>query len=108
MDLSVCDMGGHRQARRVWREYCLNTDGIVFMVDTTDTARMGEAGAELRGLVESLQEIQDRQRIPILVMGNKAEHPLAVSETVLVQQLGIYDVSEHFTFYMLNLLCCRC
>ena len=88
-------MGGHRQARRVWREYCLNTDGIVFMVDTTDIVRMGEAGAELRGLVESLQEIQDRQSIPILVMGNKAEHPLAVSETVLVQKLGIYQVSGH-------------
>ena len=92
-------MGGHRQARRVWREYCLNTDGIVFMVDTTDTARMGEAGAELRGLMESLQEIQDRQRIPILVMGNKAEHPLAVSETVLVQQLGIYQVSGHILHF---------
>ena len=106
--MSVCDLGGHRQARRVWGEYCLNTGGIVFMVDTTDTARMGEAGAELRGLVESLREMEDRQRIPILVMGNKAEHPLAVSETVLVQQLGIYHVSEHFTQNMLTLLCCRC
>ena len=82
-------MGGHRQVRRVWRDYCLNTDGIVFMVDTTDTARMEEAGAELRGLLESL----DTERTPVLVMGNKAEHPRAVSETVLVQQLGIYQVS---------------
>ena len=66
------------------------------MVDTTDTDRMTEAGAELRGLVESLDQIQgsrDMVRTPILVMGNKAEHPRAVSETDLVQQLGIYQVS---------------
>ena len=96
VEVSVCDLGGHRQARRVWRDYCLNTGGIVFMVDTTDTARLGEAGAELRGLVDSLEQMRESQeRIPILVMGNKADHPLAVSETVLVQQLGIYQVRRH-------------
>ena len=68
------------------------------MVDTTDTARMEEAGAELRGLLESL----DTERTPVLVMGNKAEHPRAVSQTVLVQQLGIHQVRPehilHFQF----------
>ena len=80
VDLSVSDTG-------------LNTDGIVFMVDTTDSAGMVEVGAELRGLVESLQESRDKQRIPILAMENKAKHPLA--ETVLMQQQGIYQVSPH-------------
>ena len=81
------DLGGHVQARRIWSDYCMGTDGLVFMVDASDRHRLGEAGRELRTLLED----PSLESIPIAILGNKIDRTDALGETDLTAQLGIYD-----------------
>lgn len=79
------DMGGHRAARRLWRDYFANADAIIFMVDSADPNRLGESAEELNRLLQT----EELAGVPFLILGNKIDLEQACSEDQLVQALGI-------------------
>lgn len=85
LNFTAYDLGGHRQARRVWRDYFPAVDGIIFMVDVADVERFPEARAELESLLHD-DAISD---IPILVLANKIDRKDAAKEAVVVNSLGL-------------------
>jgi GTPase SAR1 family protein len=47
----VWDIGGQKAIRPYWKNYYENTDGLVFVVDSSDEERINECIEELNSLL---------------------------------------------------------
>ncbi|KAJ3276530.1 COPII coat GTPase [Terramyces sp. JEL0728] len=87
--LNTFDLGGHRNARILWKDYYPDVGGIVYIVDCTDISRFEEVKSEL----DEILKLEDLSHIPILVLGNKIDIPGAVSEDQLRAHLGLFNTT---------------
>jgi len=90
MKFTTFDLGGHKQARRVWKTYFPAVDGIVFIIDVADTQRFPESKSEFDALLADEQLAS----APILILGNKIDRPEAVGEDSIRQYFGLYGITS--------------
>ncbi|CAJ1357913.1 unnamed protein product [Effrenium voratum] len=71
LKLKVFDFGGRSKIRRFWHHYSPDADGVIFVVDSTDGERMGEAKEELQAMMGK----RELERAVVLVLANKKDWP---------------------------------
>ncbi|KAJ1112388.1 hypothetical protein NDU88_000652 [Pleurodeles waltl] len=91
VSFTVWDVASHVKLRPLWRHYFKNTDGLLFVVDSTDSERFEEAQYELMVIIND-EEMQD---VPFVVLANKQDLPGASSPSELVEKLGLRKVRGH-------------
>lgn len=82
---TVWDVGGQEKIRPLWRHYFQNTQGLIFVVDSSDLERISEARQELFSVLES----PEMEGVPVVVIGNKQDLPRALKSHELAQQLSL-------------------
>lgn len=84
------DIGGQKSLRTYWRNYFEETDGIIWVVDSTDPERNKDSECELSKLL-----VEERLLgAPLLVLANKidiAENPRPLA---FVEILGLDKISN--------------
>merc|ERR1712202_62710 len=88
ISFTVWDVGGQDKIRPLWRHYFQNTQGLIFVVDSNDTERTGEARDELARML-SEDELRDAV---LLVFANKQDLPNALKPSELTEKLGLQNM----------------
>jgi ADP-ribosylation factor protein 1 len=90
ISFTVWDVGGQDKIRPLWRHYFQNTQGIIFVVDSNDRERVGEAREELQRMLNE-DELRDAV---LLVFANKQDLPNAMNATELTDKLGLQSLRQ--------------
>ena len=85
ISFTVWDVGGQDKIRPLWRHYFQNTQGLIFVVDSNDRDRVGEAKEEL---FRMLNEDELRDAV-LLVFANKQDLPNAMNGAEVSDKLNL-------------------
>ena len=91
ISFTVWDVGGQDRIRNLWRHYYQGTEGLIFVVDSSDTERFDLAAQELHSLLAN-DEMRDAK---VLVFANKQDLPNSVSAAEVADKLNLRLLRSH-------------
>jgi len=84
---TVWDVGGQTKIRLLWRHYFQNTQGLIFVVDSSDKERIDVAKEELHKMLGE-EELRDAC---ILVFANKQDMGV-MSVAEVTEKMGLHTI----------------
>jgi Arf/Sar family protein len=99
LKFTMWDVGGQDKLRPLWRHYFQNTNGVIFVVDSNDRDRVGQARDELQKM---LSEDELRNAV-LLVFANKQDMANAMSTSEVQEKLALHNLRQR-TWYIQG--CC--
>ena len=100
--LSITDIGGHEQARRIWRNYMFSSTRIIFVIDASNRYRIPEARHELLKILND----EDIQSMPVLILANKIDITRAACGESELRSL--LQIEEHLNAEDARVKLCMC
>merc|ERR1719270_2203281 len=88
LSFTVWDIGGQDKIRKLWRHYYQGTQGLIFVVDSSDRERIEDAQQELSKM---LQE-EEMRNVVVLVFANKQDLPDAMPVAQVAEKLCLSGV----------------
>merc|ERR1739845_125483 len=88
--LNVWDIGGQKTIRPYWSNYFEASDALVYVIDSSDSRRLEESGAELKELLA-----EDKLGgVPLLIFANKQDLLQAVPADEVAEAVGLGSISN--------------
>ena len=87
---NVWDVGGQDKIRPLWRHYFSGTQGLIFVIDSNDRARISEARAELHRIILD----REMKEALLLVFANKQDIPGAMKPAEVQEELKLGQLKD--------------
>merc|ERR1711924_191305 len=94
LSMTVWDIGGQDKIRKLWRYYYQCTDGVIFIIDSSDRDRIEDAREEL---FKMLGEEEMRDAV-LLVLANKQDLPGTMTAAEVSDKLGLHSLRNRQWF----------
>lgn len=98
LNFTVWDVGGQDKIRPLWRHYFQNTQGLIFVVDSNDRDRIGEAAEELQKMLSE----EELANAAVLVFANKQDLPNAMSTPEISDKLRLHNLRGRDVSHVFN------
>jgi ADP-ribosylation factor protein 1 len=94
ISITVWDIDGHEALRRLWRFSSLSIQGIIYVVDSSDRGRIGEARYALQRMLDE----GGWDHAVLLVFANKQDLPGAMTPDKVTDLLGLSSLHQRTWF----------
>ena len=85
------DLGGQKTIRKFCEDYYQKeNDGIIYVIDSSDSERLEETGKELYNILQQ----PELSGVPLLIYANKQDLNMALSADEIMEQLGLEDIGD--------------
>uniref|UniRef100_A0A2K5SF89 E3 ubiquitin-protein ligase TRIM23 n=1 Tax=Cebus imitator TaxID=2715852 RepID=A0A2K5SF89_CEBIM len=96
LKFTIWDVGGKHKLRPLWKHYYLNTQAVVFVVDSSHRDRISEAHSELAKLLTE-KELRDAL---LLIFANKQDVAGALSVEEITELLSLHKLCCGRSWYI--------
>lgn len=90
LKMTIWDIGGQDILRPLWRHYYEGSNGVIFVVDSSDERRMELAAQE----VEKTMSDPFLSEARLVVFANKQDLPQALSPSEVIQKLRLNNLKQ--------------
>ncbi|XP_014240337.1 ADP-ribosylation factor-like protein 2 [Cimex lectularius] len=91
--LNLWDVGGQKSLRSYWKNYFEQTDGVIWVVDSTDIRRLSDCAVELHKIIREERLVG----ASVLILANKADLESALSLSKIKSALELHKItSQHW------------
>ena len=91
INFTAWDIGGGHKIRPIWRHYYPYTEGLIFVVDSTDKERIQESNEDFLQKMLQADELRDTA---LLVLANKQDQPNVMSVSEITDKLELHSLGS--------------
>ncbi|XP_050758783.1 ADP-ribosylation factor-like protein 14 [Gymnogyps californianus] len=94
--LTFWDVGGQQKMRQVWCNFLENTDGLLYVVDSSDKRRLEESKKEFELILKN----ESIKSVPVVLLANKQDLPGALNAEEITRRFNMKKYCSDRNWYV--------
>ncbi|NXA40344.1 ARL14 protein, partial [Eudromia elegans] len=94
--LTFWDVGGQQKMRQLWGNFLENTDGLLYVVDSSDKQRLEESKKEFERVLRN----EFLKNVPVVLLANKQDLPGALNAEEVTRRFNMKRYCSDRNWYV--------